>query len=193
MNKYLSLIIGILFFFAGVLYSYRVYTDETFLPSVELIYGNISDKQLPMNEIEMEKLIGNRGFAGYAGLVEKNIFLKNRGKEKKVIKKNKVIKIPKIDIPKAPEKKEEKAVEPDEVYYYRGTVIIGGRETYVIDREGDRKTFFVHKGDKLRDFMVLDTDAKKVVISDYKGKIKILKKISKKEYMEQKNKSEGIL
>lgn len=86
-----------------------------------------------------------------------------------------------IDLPEP--KVEAKAPEPEpipevvETYLYRGTMVLAGKKKYVIERESDRKTYFVNDGDKTKDFIVLETTPKQVVITDYEEKITILKLI----------------
>ncbi|MBU1863280.1 MAG: hypothetical protein KKH94_06440 [Candidatus Omnitrophica bacterium] len=63
----------------------------------------------------------------------------------------------------------------EELYIYRGIVVLGGTVSYVVERDRDKKTFFVNKGDKTKDFIVLETNEKQVVITDYDENIKVLK------------------
>ena len=78
---------------------------------------------------------------------------------------------PKIE----PQKVEPPPVKEEERYMYRGKVVLGDNIRFVIERERDRKTFFVNKDEKTRDFTVLETGDKQVVISDNEGNIKVLK------------------
>ena len=84
------------------------------------------------------------------------------------------LKLPEIELPEVHVQEPELKV-PEETYLYRGIFILAGTQKYVVERESDRKTFFLNRGDKTRDFIVLETSEKEVIISDLDGNIKILK------------------
>lgn len=80
---------------------------------------------------------------------------------------------PKIEPVKVEPVSEPKRIEN---YFFRGKVILGDQPSYAIERESDGKTFFVNKGDQTRDFLVIETSEKQVVITDYEQNIRVLKK-----------------
>lgn len=86
----------------------------------------------------------------------------------------------KIELPKPKIEpvKVEPVPEPKRIenYFFRGKVILGDQASYAIERESDGKTFFVNKGDQTRDFLVIETSEKQVVITDYEENIRVLKK-----------------
>jgi len=83
------------------------------------------------------------------------------------------IKLPKVDV--EPKQSEPEPQKLEEVYNFRGIVILGGKKTFVIERERDNKTLSVNKGDKTKDFSVLETSEKEVVIADNEDTVKVLK------------------
>jgi hypothetical protein len=80
--------------------------------------------------------------------------------------------------PKIEPVKVEPVPEPKRIenYFFRGKVILGDQASFAIEREGDGKTFFVNKGDQTRDFLVIETSEKQVVITDFDGNVRLLKK-----------------
>ena len=180
MNKSILFFVFVLVLFALLsFYSYKDYNATKNKFSTELIdqKENIIVNKLLLNDTMFNIVKNDRVLALYSSLFKRNIF-KKAIKKVKTITKPKTIVLPKLE----PIKKDIKPVlveEVEENFYYRGQVVLAGKVAYVVERESDKKTFFVHKGDKLKDFIVLDTNDKRVVISDYNENIKILKKTLK--------------
>ena len=65
--------------------------------------------------------------------------------------------------------------EERDTFIFRGIVVLGESKKFVIERERDKKTFFVVKGDKTKYFVVLDADEREVVITDFDENVSILK------------------
>ena len=110
----------------------------------------------------------------FSAVIHRNPFSKVQRIVKKILPKLKVT-LPKIKKVKPKKEVKPSPLEPEEKYFYRGKVILGGKPAYVVDRQSDKKTYFLKKGDKTRDFIVLDVDEKKMIITDYNEKIQVLK------------------
>jgi hypothetical protein len=174
----------ILIFFATLMllcgfsyYSYNGYEVAQGL-SVENIGIDLEKEQtvsplLRADLIEgMSKDIDTRAFGT---LDKRNPFVRYKPVVKQVAQKPIALELPKPKIVPVPVEPAPEVI-PDEVYFFRGQVSLGQKISYAIERERDKKTFFVNKGDQTRDFIVLDTNEKQVIITDYNENIKVLKK-----------------
>ena len=128
----------------------------------------------PLRAVTMTSLNTKVPLANFQAVEKRNPFEQVKPK----VKKKAPVKVPavkKIEPPKI----EPIVEEPEERYYYRGLVVMADKTKYVIERERDRKTFFVNAGDRTKDFVVIETSKKEVVIADYDENIKVLKKVAK--------------
>lgn len=166
-------------FCAGVSY----YSYDSYAQSLNMVPADGSmTRQAVASDVKRvenvfsDELLLSQGSSAYDLFQARSPFKRKVVKVKKP-KPVKKIELPKIKLPKRQFVVEDVPEEPEETYLFRGLVILGGREKYVIERERDKKTYFLNKGDKTNSFIVLETGKKEVVISDYDGNIKVLKSV----------------
>ena len=123
------------------------------------------------SEVTIESMNKEISFSEFSSIKRRNPFNRLTTMVKKRVPLKLALPRPKIE----PKKVEALPQKPEEQYIYRGKVVLGDSIKYVIERERDKKTYFVNKEDRTRDFTVLETSDKQVVISDKENKIKVLK------------------
>lgn len=162
---------SVIFFAAFSLYSYAGYQQTVVSGPLVFKQGHdVGPEDTVLNEVTVAKI--NRELSLSA--IDRNPFEKVRKEQPPKETKPKIVLPP----PKIELKPVEPIIEePEEVYIYRGKVVLGNSIKYVLERERDGKTFFVFKGFKNTDFLVLDATDKEVVVIDYDEKIRVFKKI----------------
>jgi len=124
-----------------------------------------------LSDMTIESLSKDVEISQFSSVIKRNPFARFTTMIKKTVPVRLALPKPKIE----PRRVEPTPEEPEERYIYRGKVVLGDSIKYVIERESDKKTYFVNNEDKTRDFTVMETSDKQVVISDNEGEIKVLK------------------
>ena len=174
-------LLAILFLAGFSYYSYTGYQNARELSPYAMTKGSdVSAQESVLLDLgKIEALADTAGMDRFAPAAARNPFIRYRKVIKRPKKRPAKITLPKPKITPVPvEPEPEPEPEPKEVYQFRGKVILGDSASYAIERESDKKTFFVNEGDKTRDFIVLETSERQVVITDYEENITILKKES---------------
>ena len=165
--------IGSILFLVGFsFYSYHGYQQVVAVEPLEVLKRECPPQTMTdiLASMSIESLSQEVDLDNYIPLKKRNPF----ERVTRMVRATKpTFKLPKPKI--EPQKVEPEPVKEEERYMYRGKVVLGDNIRFVIERERDRKTYFVNKDEKTRDFTVLDTNDKQVVISDNEGNIIVLK------------------
>ena len=166
--------IGSLVFLVGFsLYSYNGYQNVLQTEPLELLKKECmpSVQKDVLSTVSVESLNKEITLSQFSSVRRRNPFERVTEMVRKTMPVKLTLPKPTIE----PRKVEPPPEKPEERYIYRGKVVLGDSIKYVIERERDKKTYFVNKDDRTRDFIVLETSDKQVVISDKEDTIKVLK------------------